>query len=71
MLRNFYPFNIIMNLNHSIFREEADIPIIIIQIDVFVIGNIDISKTYKIINLIVNLFQQRLYINVGEDKPKV
>ena len=45
-----------MNLNHSIFREEADIPIIIIQVDIFVIGNIDISKTNKIINLIVNLF---------------
>ena len=79
----FYPFSIITNLSPSTFGEAADIPVITIQVDEFIIGNVDVSKNVKITQyyqvwLPRDTFQLQfdwqsdlagLYVNVGDDKP--
>ena len=44
----FYPFSIITQISQSTFGEDADIPIITIQVDEFIIGNVDIAKNVRI-----------------------
>ena len=44
----FYPFSIITQISQSTFGEDAEIPIITIQVDEFIIGNVNIAKNVRI-----------------------
>ena len=44
----FYPFSIITQIGQSTFGEDADVPIITIQVDEFIIGNVNIAKNVRI-----------------------
>ena len=44
----FYPFSIMTQISQSTFGEAAEVPIITIQVDEFIIGNVDIAKNVRI-----------------------
>ena len=44
----FYTFSIITEINQQSYGESTDVPITTIQVDEFIIGNVDISKSVKI-----------------------
>ena len=47
----FYPFSIITEIGQSTFGEDAEVPIITIQVDEFIIGNVNIAKNVRISQL--------------------
>lgn len=44
----FYPFSIVTQISQSTFGEAAEVPIITIQVDEFIIGNVDVAKNVRI-----------------------
>jgi len=44
----FYPFSIVTQISQSTFGEAAEIPIITIQVDEFIIGNVNVAKNVRI-----------------------
>ena len=47
----FYPFSIITEISQSTFGEDAELQIITIQVDEFIIGNVNIAKNVRISQL--------------------
>ena len=79
----FYPFSIITEISQYSYGQSTDIPVTTIQVDEFIIGNVDISKNVDILQF-YKIWLPRdtyelffdwqselagLYINVDDNKP--